>query len=143
MWITDGGRAACDKTVKEKRVMRRITLAIRIIAAAILLVAAGLTIWVLDDSNAVKGPMLTLIGSAIVLAGLIPARLEWENAIIIAGTVAIVVGSWHWYLDATNGDFWSLLAAIITSAVLVVTPLAVIGIASFVDRKRPDESEDD
>lgn len=113
----------------------------RIAAAVILGLAAGLTVWPLEASYAVKGPMLTFIGGAIVLVGLLPERPEWKSLIVIAGTATAVGGSWYWYWDATKGDGWLLASVIVVSVVLVGTPLSVIGIASFMNRRVPDEME--
>ena len=121
--------------------MNRKILAARIIAAAILALAAGLTAWPLEAIYAVKAPMLTIIGGAIVLVGLIEVRLNWENGIVVAGTTAAIGGSWYWYLDAAKGDREALAAVISTSVILVVIVLVFGTIAWFISQREPDEME--
>lgn len=115
----------------------------RLAAAAILVLAAMLTVWPVEESHAVKGPMLTFIGGSIVLVGFIPARLTWEAGIVIVGTVAALGGSWYWYLEATEGDIWTLVVVILSSAVLLGSALIFPSFLWITSRNQPGEMERD
>lgn len=110
----------------------------RIIVVAILSVAAllGATS---DADPAVKAPVLTFIGGAVVVTWLLPVRRpEWRDAIVVIGTAIATAGSWYWLMDATNGNPSPLVIYLMGSAVLAVVLLVVVFMAWVVTRPTTD-----
>ena len=99
--------------------MNRITAA-RLFFVAILC-GAAVAAFTQDVSNGEKAPVLTFIGGAIVVVWFIPVRRpEWRDAIVVVGTGIATAGSWYWLMDASNGDWTSLVAALMAGAFLVI-----------------------
>ena len=95
-------------------------------AAAILLVTALLAAYANDDA-AVKAPVLTFIGGAMVVTWFLPVRRpEWRDAVVVMGTGIATAGSWYWLTDATEGDPTTLVLSLIGGVALVVVSLVAL-----------------
>ncbi|MXZ90449.1 MAG: hypothetical protein F4W95_10510 [Chloroflexi bacterium] len=108
----------------------------RIIAARLFFVAilwaAALAAFAQDVSYGEKAPVLTFIGGAIVVVWFMPVRRpEWRDAVVVIGTGVATAGSWYWLMDASDGDWTTLVAALMGGVVLVII-IFVIGIVIWV-----------
>ena len=98
----------------------------RLWAATALFVSALLAAYANDDA-AVKAPVLTFIGGAIVVIWFLPVRrLNWRDVVVVLGTGIATAGSWYWLMDATQGHPTPLLVSFLGGVVTVVIVLATI-----------------
>ena len=87
----------------------------------VLLCVAALLAATTEPNNAVKAPVLTFIGGAVVVTWFLPVRRpEWRDSIVVTGTAIATAGSWYWLMDASDGSPASLILYLISGAVLVV-----------------------
>ncbi len=92
----------------------------RISAISILLLAVLLA-WSEDSGAAVKAPVLTFIGGVMLVVWLLPIRRpEWRDAVVVLGTGVATAGSWHWLMDATEGDPTPLVLSLLGGVIVVV-----------------------
>ena len=108
----------------------------RILALLYFLFAAVVVAFLISLDNSVKAPLLTLIGTASLIAVLFPALPTLTNLGAIMGTSIVMGGSGAWFLDATRGESFVEYLLFQTVVALIAFYVAVTLILSIKRSKR-------
>lgn len=115
---------------------------LRMLALLYFLFAAVVVAFFISLDNSVKAPLLTLIGTASLIAVLFPALPTLTNLGAIMGTAIVMGGSGAWFLDATQGESFVEYLLFQTVVALIAFYVAITLILSIKRRKRTNPSSE-